>query len=181
VRLRFAITGYFAFCLILSTLTIAAAVHGGSLGVGSEMFEPIYPEEYVFGERPQIVWQTVIDILASSPNSRIHFKDQDNLIVSWSEHLNASIEDRKNDVRDRNLDRAKRLYADEVREVGKGGVAFTTVCIRKQNTGSLIRIRRVYYGQLTQPRLAHSRGVFANLFCDLLRQKLGDVSYGKAP
>ena len=65
------------------------------------------------------------------------------------------------------------FYECEVSEVGEGGIAITTVCVRSRKSGSLMRVRRVYYGPETQPRMVHSRGVFANHFHELVNKELG--------
>ena len=67
----------------------------------------------------------------------------------------------------------KEFFESEVSEVGEGGIAITTVCVRPRSKGSLMRLRRVYYGRLTQPNMVHSRGIFANFFQGLVTQELG--------
>ena len=166
------ITCFFITFLFSATLTGCM----GNLGVADEMLAPILSQEYTYYEQPQHVWQAASDIIDSHMTSikgRVLVRDPDNFTISWFERLGRTLEYREKATNDLKSDKTKPFYESEVLEVGEGGVAITTVCIRKRNNGSLMRIRRVYYGPLTQPRMAHSRGVFAKLFQELVNKELG--------
>lgn len=151
-------------------------IAGQNLGVAEELVAPIFSQEYSFPKQAQTVWQTASDIVASRitrNKGRVLVKDSNNLIISWSERLSIAVEDTEKIANDPKSDEIKEFYKSEIIEVGEGGIAFTTISVRNRSDGSLLRIRRVYYGQLTQPRMVHSRGVFANHFQELVSQELG--------
>lgn len=148
----------------------------GNLGVADEMLGPILSQEYIYHDQPQHVWQVVSNIIDSritSIKGHILVRDSNNFTISWIERLDRTLEDSEKVTNDLILDKTKLLYENEVLEVGEGGTAITTVCIRKRSNGSLMHIRRVYYGRLTQPRMVHSRGVFASIFQELVNKELG--------
>ena len=158
-------------------------IAGQNLGVAEEMVAPIFSQEYSFPKQAQNVWQTASDIVASRikhNNGRVLVKDSSNLIISWIERLGTAVEDREKVEYDPKSGKTMPPYKCEVLEVGEGGIAFTTISVRNRSNGSLLRIRRVYYGQLTQPNMVHSRGVFANHFQELVNRELGIDAAKKA-
>jgi len=155
----------------------------GNLGVAKEMLEPIFPQEYLYTVHPQNVWNAASDIVDSRITrikGRVLVRDSNNFIISWVEQVGITLEDREKLTNDHKSDKIRPIHECEVLEVGAEGVAITTVSIRNRHGGSLMRVRRVYHGRLTQPRMVHSRGVFANLFQKLVNQELGINADNKA-
>ncbi len=162
------------YFLILSLFS-ATLTGCSTLGVAEEMLTPIFSQEYSFPEQSQNVWQTVSDIVDSHitrSKGDVLVRDSNNHTISWIERLGTKLEKHEKIANYNKSDKIKPPHENEVLEVGKGGIAITTVCIRNSRNGSLMRIRRVYYGQLTQPRMVHSRGVFANHFQELVNKEL---------
>lgn len=162
--------------LIIFLLFAATTSYAGNLGVAKEMLEPILPQEFEYTDQPQNVWQAVFDVVDSRitlTKGRVLAKDSVSHTISWIEQLDATLGEIDNSADDHKSGKGRPLHESEVLEVGQGGIAITTVSVRERSNGSLMRIRRVYYGRLTQPRMVHSRGFFANLFQDLVNQKLG--------
>ncbi|MCH7530091.1 hypothetical protein IIB50_03180 [Patescibacteria group bacterium] len=145
----------------------------GNLGVAEEMMQPILSEEYSYSDNPQHVWQAAADIVDSRIKCQILVRDSNDLVISWIENLGTMLEDSGKVADIHKLDEMKEFFESEVSEVGEGGTAITTVCVRPRSKGSLMRLRRVYYGRLTQPNMVHSRGIFANFFQGLVTQELG--------
>ena len=144
----------------------------GNLDVAEEMMQPILSEEYSYPEQPQYVWQAAADIVDSRIKCQILVRDSNNLVISWIEHLYATLEDSEKVGDIHKSDEMKDFFESEVSEVGEGGTAITTICVRPKSNGSLMRMRRIYYGSKTQPNMVHSRGVFANYFQVLIKQEL---------
>lgn len=144
----------------------------GELGVAEEMMQPILSEEYSYPDNPQQVWQAAADIVDSRIKCQVLVNDSNDLVISWIEHLGTMLEDSEKVADIHDADEMKDFFESEVSEVGEGGTAITTVCVRPRSNGSLMRIRRIYYGSKTQPNMVHSRGVFANFFQGLVAQEL---------
>ncbi len=156
------------FITLFLFVTTEKSVGDDDLGVAKEMLEPILPQEYVFQYQAQNVWQTVSSIVITRIvrlKGRILVKNLNNLTISWVERI--SEENRQRLTTQQSL-----LYKNEIREVGEGGIAITTASVRDRLNGSLLRIRRVYYGKSTQPKMTHSRGSFANMFQALIDKKM---------
>ncbi len=159
--------------LIVFVVSAVQAESKENFGVGEEMLQPIMPEEYAYSLPPHQVWQAADHIVATRIKAQILVKDSSNLILSWFERFETAIEDQEKDVGSNKPDKKRQIFETQLSEVGEGGMAITTVCVRPRSRGSLMRIRRVYYGPRTQPEMVHSRGVFANYFHELVSQKLG--------
>ena len=109
-------------------------------------------------------------MIRSREKGRTLIHDSENYVYSWSEKLNSypdkamlkKIHDNPEDIDE--------IRSYETYEVGEGGIVISTICLRPFNKGTIMRVRRVYYGQKTQPMIAYSRGDFAHL----LNQKIVD-------
>ncbi len=159
---------------LLITLVSCSSLGGcvGNLGVADEMLYPALPEEYSFSTNPQRVWQSAKEVVTELSQAQLLASDSDGMIMSWVEKIQA-ISEKIQDIpaADAVLS-PEQLKQFEVKEVGDGATAVTTIYVRAMETGALMRIRRVYYGTLTQPMLAHSRGGFAKNFVEKLKAKL---------
>ncbi len=159
--------------MLVMTATVAECKE--NFGVGTEMLQPILPEEYEYKVPPQRVWQATADVVGSRTNCQILVRDKDDFILSWIDYLHKTVEGSEKATDNHQSGKTEEFSKSEISEVGEDGIAITTVCIRPRIKGSLMRIRRVYYGSMTQPMMVHSRGVFANFFKELVAQKLGNL------
>jgi len=167
---------YLIYFLIIFFPFVATTGCRGNLGVAKEMLEPILPQEFECPYPSHETWQavtTVVDSRITRFKGHVLVEHPMSFTISWIERLNTKSDNDEELVGNYESDQARRLHESEIFEVGETGIAITTVNLRETVNGSLMRVRRVYYGPLTQPRMVHSRGFFASLFQDLVNRELG--------
>ena len=157
--------------IVMLGLFATGAGCGNNLGISEEQLQPCLSDECIYSASPQEVWHAAADVVAGRPDKHILVNDADNRVISWVEHLSVEQDGRRIDSRDHSG--AKNSGDAEIEEVGEGGVAISTIVVRPWNDSTLMRLRRVYYGRLTQPMFVHSRGDFADLFQEQVAQRLG--------
>lgn len=158
--------------VVLATLTGCEEEAKKNFGAANEMLHPCLPEEYEYSAQPQRVWQVAAEIATIRNKGHFLVRDSDDLIISWVERLNTTRDKSATVAGSHDPAAMSKLSQSEVSDVGEGGMAVTTIYIRPAGEGSLMSIRRVYYGRLTQPIMVHSRGDFANFFQGLVAQEV---------
>ena len=123
------------FCFFITLLlfvTTSKSFGDDDLGVAKEMLYPTLPQEYVFQNRAQNVWQTVLAIVNTRVvrlKGRILVNNLNSFTISWIERIGVENHQKL-------TAQQSHLYKNEEREVGNEGMAITTVSVRDRPNGS---------------------------------------------
>lgn len=170
--------------LLVLLLLLVLTGCSSNLGAAKEQLQPFWPETYLYATSPAEAWVAVkkaVDLHVGQ-YGRVLVKDSDNQIVTWVEHLEVGPDaGRRRKKKDPEESPFVILRRSEVKEVGDGGLAITTVMLSPFGEGSKMRVRRSYYGRLTCPLMVHSRGEFAHLFHDLVSKELAAKGIAYVP
>jgi hypothetical protein len=180
-------------CAFFCTLPASAQAPSS---LAKEMLQTTYPEEFFFTAAPRDVWQALSEEVKLISHTRVLVSETNDLILSWVELPDQQTTAPKPKPRPATVAPANRngqimpeepvapkiplstndlvrLKETEVSEVGQDRVAVTTAMIMPAPKGSIVRLRRIYYGSHTQPRIAHSTGAFE---CWLIGRLSGRLS-----
>ena len=144
----------------LGTIFAACVATAGS---GLDMFQECSPEEFLFATTSERLWDAMVREVKTNVAVRVLTEDKDCRVISWATRLaEKGSEPADGDLKQHELD-----------EVGQNGIALTTAYMIPVKNGVVLRIRRTYYGERSQPILFHSRGNFEACFTKRIAQSLG--------
>jgi len=152
-------TRRFVFVLFGAMLIAFAA----EAETGRDMLQASSPDEFLINVSAAKLWVALEREVKADVAARILVRNSEVLVLSWAVRISES----------RAWAASGDLKKNELAEVGQNGIALTTVCLVPSKAGTVMRIRRAYYGEISQPLLFHSRGVFESAFSKRLAQSLG--------